>query len=233
MITITAMKWAPPFAAGQVRDHRARWVLNEVGWPYEVRLVDAPTLASAEYRAKQPFGQVPYLDEDGRPTLFESGAIVIDVATRAGRLIAADGPDRAQAIQWIFAALNSIEPALANVAEVEYFIDDKTQQAARRPAVVKAARQRLGQLRDALGDRAHLVGDDFTIADLVMASMLKIARRLDLLDDFPALVAYQDRHLARPAHVQAEADQRATIDAHEQGDMRYGEAGAKTEKQDG
>ena len=66
MITITAMKWAPPFAAGQVRDHRARWILNEVGWTYNVRLFDAPTLASDAYKAKQPFGQVPYLEEDGR-----------------------------------------------------------------------------------------------------------------------------------------------------------------------
>ena len=73
MITITAMKWAPPFAAGSVRDHRARWILNEVGWPYRVRLVDAPTMSSARYRTQQPFGQVPVMEEDGRPALFESG----------------------------------------------------------------------------------------------------------------------------------------------------------------
>ena len=85
MITITAMKWAPPFAAGNVRDHRVRWVLNEVGWPYDVRLIDAPELASEAYREFQPFGQGPYLEEDGRPTLFETGAIVVDVATRAGK----------------------------------------------------------------------------------------------------------------------------------------------------
>jgi glutathione S-transferase len=119
MITITAMKWAPPFAAGQVRDHRARWILNEVGWPYRVRLVDAPTLKSSAYLRSQPFGQVPYLEEDGRPTLFETGAIVIDVATRAGKLIPADGPERALVISWVIAALNSIEPFLMNIAEIE------------------------------------------------------------------------------------------------------------------
>jgi glutathione S-transferase len=89
MITVTAMKWAPSFAAGQVRDHRVRWILNEVDWPYEVRLVDAPTMKSASYRGGlQPFGQLPVLEEPGRPPMFESGAIVLDVAMRAGRLSA-------------------------------------------------------------------------------------------------------------------------------------------------
>lgn len=221
MITITAMKWAPPFAAGQVRDHRARWILNEVGWPYEVRLVDAPTLASPEYRAKQPFGQVPYMEEDGRPTLFESGAIVIDVATRAGRLIPPDGSERAQVLTWVVAALNSIEPFLMNVAEVEYFLEDEEEKAKRRPLVAEAAEKRLGQLQAALGDRRWLVGDDFTIADLMMASVLKIARGLDLLAGFPALAAYQDRCLDRPAYRKAVDDQRATIAEHEMADMKF------------
>lgn len=104
MITITAMKWAPPFAAGMVRDLRARWILKEVGWPYEVRLIDAPDLASDAYRHLQPFGQVPYMEEDGRPTLFESGAIVVDVAIRAGKLIPPEGNDRSQVRCWVIAA---------------------------------------------------------------------------------------------------------------------------------
>ncbi|MET0400841.1 MAG: glutathione S-transferase family protein [Cystobacter sp.] len=221
MITITAMKWVPPFANGQVRDHRVRWILNEVGWPYEVRLVDAPTLASAEYREKQPFGQVPYLSEEGRPTLFETGSILIDVATRAGKLIPSDGPQRAEVITWVIAALNSIEPFLANVAEVDYFLKDEAQKLARRPLVVAAAEKRLGQLQTALGARRWLVGDDFTIADLMMASVLKIARRLGLMETFPALVSYQDRCLERPAYLKAEADQRATIAEHAMRDMKY------------
>ncbi|MHB2267164.1 glutathione S-transferase family protein [Aliihoeflea sp. PC F10.4] len=221
MITITAMKWVPPFAAGQVRDHRARWVLNEVNWPYEVRLIDAPTLKSAEYRARQPFGQVPYLEEDGRPTLFESGAIVIDVATRADKLLPTDANERSQVICWVIAALNSIEPFLMNIAEVEYFIDDKQEADRRRPIVVAAAQQRLEQLQTALGERIWLVGNEFTIADLMMSSVLKIARRPHILEKFPALVAYQDRCFDRPAYRKAVADQLATIDAHEMADMKF------------
>ena len=223
MITITAMKWAPPFAAGQVRDHRARWILNEVGWAYQVRLIDAPTLASPEYRAKQPFGQVPYLEEDGRPTLFESGAIVLDVATRAGKLLPADEGERSTAVGWLFAALNSVEPFLANVAEVAYFMEDEEHQRRRKPIVVDAAHERLAQLQTALGTRPWLVGKTFTVADLMMSSVLKIARNLDLLEDYPQLVAYQDRCFERPAYREAIAAQRATIDAHTADDMKYAE----------
>ena len=221
MITITALKWVPPFAAGQVRDHRARWILNEVGWPYSVRLLDAPALASPRYRQRQPFGQVPCLEEDGRPPLFESGAIVLDIAMRAGKLIPAEGPLRSQTIGWVIAALNSIEPFLMNVAEVAYFIEDEAEKSARRPRVDAMAERRLTELQQALGDREWLVGDTFSVADLVMASVLKIARRLDLLAGFPKLIAYQDRCLDRPAYRKAVADQRATIASHEMADMKY------------
>jgi glutathione S-transferase len=229
MITITAMKWAPPFAAGQVRDHRARWILNEVGWKYQVRLVDAPTLASPAYRAKQPFGQVPILEEAGRPVLFESGAIVLDVAMRAGKLLPADEGQRAAAIGWVFAALNSIEPFLSNVAEAAYFIEDQELKERRLPTAVEAANQRLAQLQGALGERQWLVGDSFSVADLMMASVLKIARGLELLDGFPKLAAYQERCLDRPAYRAAIAEQCATIDAHTMEDMRYDEARAPRE----
>lgn len=215
------MKWVPPFAAGAVRDHRARWILNEVGWPYDVRLVDAPTLASEAYRRKQPFGQVPYLEEDGRPTLFESGAIVLDVATRAGKLIPMDETQRAEVVAWVVAALNSIEPFLMNVAEVEYFLEDKQQKAARRPLVVKAAAQRLSQLQTVLAQRDWLVGSQFSVADLMMASVLKIAHGLHLLEPFPRLIAYQDRCLDRPAYRKAIGDKCATIAAHEMSDIKF------------
>lgn len=224
MITITAMKWAPPFAAGMVRDHRARWILKEVGWPYEVRLIDAPDLASEAYRTRQPFGQVPYLEEDGRPTLFESGAIVIDVATRAGKLIPPEGDDRSLVMSWVVSALNSIEPFLMNVAEVEYFTEDEAQQKARRPTVLEIAHIRLAQLETALGGRTWLVGDAFTIADLMMGSVLRIAKRLGLLEDHSGLSAYHDRCLDRPAFRDAEAEQCATIQAHEMADMHYEDA---------
>lgn len=224
MITITAMKWAPPFAAGMVRDHRARWILKEVGWPYEVRLIDAPDLASEAYQDLQPFGQVPYLHEDGRPTLFESGAIVVDVATRAGKLIPPEGDDRSLVLSWVIAALNSIEPFLMNVAEVEYFIEDEVQKTARRPAVLEIAHRRLGQLEVSLDSRQWLVGSMFTVADLMMGSVLRIAERLGLLEDHPELAAYHARCVDRPAFRDAVAEQCATIEKHEMADMRYEEA---------
>lgn len=223
MITVTAMKWAPPFAAGQVRDHRVRWILNEVGWPYEVKLIDAPTMKSADYRGKlQPFGQLPVLEETGRPPMFESGAIVLDIAMRAGRCIGAEGtPQRAAAVQWVVAGLNSIEPFLFNVAEVEYFMDDEAAKLGRRPVVVAQAKERLSMLEQARGGREWLVGDAFSIADLMIASVLKIARGLDLMGDLPALAAWQRSMLARPAHVKAEQDQKAEIARHSAADMRY------------
>jgi glutathione S-transferase len=220
-ITITAMKWVPPFAAGNVRDHRARWILNEAGWPYQVRLVDAPTMTSAEYRTLQPFGQVPIMEEDGRPTLFESGAIVIDVATRSGKLLPNDPNQRSEAVMWVIAALNSIEPFLMNLAEVEFFISDETEKRLRRPAVLAAATKRLGELQDALGSRQWLVGDSFTVADLMMSSVLKGASSSGVLDDAPALEAYRARCFDRPAYRKAIEDQCATIAQHRMEDMRY------------
>lgn len=224
MITVTAFKWVPPFAAGQVRDHRVRWILNEAGWPYEIRLLDAVDQKSADHRARQPFGQVPTLEEDGRPPMFESGAIVWDIAERAGVLIPSDPVMRAQVLGWYFAALNSVEAALANVAEAEFFLPDEAAKAVRRPQVVPFAERRLGELQTALGDREWLVGEDFTVADLMMSSVLKIAASLELLDGFPALQAYYDRCLDRPAYKKSVADQCATIAAHGPRDMRYREA---------
>jgi glutathione S-transferase len=173
---------------------------------------------------------VPYLEEDGRPTLFESGAIVLDVATRAGKLLPADPGERSTAIEWVFAALNSVEPVLANVAEVAHFIDDEEHKARRWPIVLDAANQRLGQVHDALGDRQWLVGNSFTIADLMMASVLKIAGNLNLLDPYPNLVAYQHRCFERPAYQQAIEAQCATIAAHDMKAMKYDEAAAHDDR---
>lgn len=226
MITVTAFKWVPPFAAGQVRDHRVRWILNEAGWAYEIRLLDAVDQKSAEYRALQPFGQVPTLEEDGRAPMFESGAIVWDIAERAGVLIPSDPVMRAQVLTWYFAALNSVEGALINVSEAEFFLRDEAAKAARRPQVLPFAEKRLSELQLALGDRLWLVGETFTVADLMMSSVLKIAASLDMLKVYPALQAYFDRCLDRPAYRKAVADQCATIAAHGPRDMRYREAQA-------
>lgn len=221
MITVTAFKWVPPFAQGQVRDHRVRWVLNEAGWEYRVRLIDAVDQKSPDYRADQPFGQVPVLAEDGRPTLFETGAILLSVAERSGRLIPSDETQRAQMLSWYFAALNSVEPYLANLAEVEFFMQDEAEKAKRRPDVVAMAQLRLGELHTALGDRDWLVADTFTLADLMMSSVLKIAKSLDALADYPKLVAYQDRCFDRAAYRKAIDDQLADFARHSPADMKY------------
>jgi len=125
-LTITAFKWVPPFAQGQVRDHRLRWLLKEIDWDYSVELIDPAVQQSAAYRAEQPFGQVPVLREDGRHTLFETGAIVLDIAERSGKLLPADEGDRALAKCWLFAALNSVEPYLTQIALADVFIRTRT-----------------------------------------------------------------------------------------------------------
>jgi glutathione S-transferase len=169
----------------------------------------------------QPFGQVPVLEETGRPPLFESGAILLDVAQRSGQLLPADEADRALCISWLFAALNSIEPFVANLAEVDFFMEDADMKERRRPEVVKAVRQRLKQLSNALGSRNYLVGETFTIADLMTASVMKGLAHTDLLDGFPNLAAYRDRCLERPAYQKAIADQCADFARHTPSDMRY------------
>ena len=220
-ITVTAFKWVPPFAAGQVRDHRVRWMLNEIGWDYAVDLIDPGVQASDAYLAEQPFGQVPVLRETGRPTLFESGAIVLDLAERSGKLWPADRDEQAQVRAWVVAALNSVEPFLSNVAEIDFFTPDETLRNLRRPGAVAVAKERLGKLAAALGDRHHLVGDDFTAADLMLASVLRVAGHADLLADTPNLAAYRTRCLERPAFRKAVADQRRDIAAHGPSDMGW------------
>src|SRR5215468_1860083 len=115
MITISAFKWVPDFAQGQVRDLRARWALEEAGLPYKTRLLEQGDQDKPDYRALQPFGQVPMLEEDGF-VLFESGAIVLYIGDRSEALLPREPKARARATQWLIAALNSIEPHIQNVA---------------------------------------------------------------------------------------------------------------------
>src|ERR1700722_6456592 len=124
MITISAFKWVPEFARGQVRDLRARWALEEVGLPYETRLLAQGDQDKPDYRALQPFGQVPILEEDGL-VLFESGAIVLHIGARSEALLPRDPAARARATQWLFAALNSVEPSIMTVAAIEFAYADQ------------------------------------------------------------------------------------------------------------
>lgn len=224
MITVTAFKWVPPFARGNVRDHRVRWVLNELGQPYQAKLIDSEDQKSADYRALQPFGQVPAMTEEGRPPLFESGAIVLDLALRAGRLVGRDDAERSLVLAWFVAALNTIEPALANVADMHFFTDDEEVKARRTPVVTAFAKRRLGEAETAIAGRTWLVSDDFTVADLMLASVLKVASSLDLLGDCPGLAAHQERCFARPAYRDAIAKQCADFEGHGPRDMKYPEA---------
>ncbi|MBP2275198.1 MULTISPECIES: glutathione S-transferase family protein [Sphingomonas] len=204
--TITTFAWVPPFARGQVRDLRARWAFEEIGAPYALDLIrDAKT---PEHRRFQPFGQVPcYRDED--VALFESGAIVLHIARRGTGLLPDDAAGRAIAEQWVIAALNSVEPFVMDLVRCDLFEADKPWSPQRRPSVIAAVRDRLGGVAAALGDQPYLGGERFTVGDLVMASVLRIGRTKDILDDLPTLAAYLERCTARPAFRKALADQLA------------------------
>lgn len=205
MITVTAFKWVPPFAQGVVRDLRVRWALEEAGREYRVRLIGPEDQRSADYREQQPFGQVPVYEEDGL-VLFESGAIVLHVGARSEALLPADPTARARATAWVFAALNSIENFVQQLAGIDLFYAGEEWARLRRPAVEKMVLNRLGELAAWLGDREYLEGR-FTAGDLMMSSVLRILRHTDLLSQVPPLAAYRERCEARPAFARALAGQ--------------------------
>jgi len=206
MITLTTYEWVPDFAAPLMRALRVRWALEEAGLPYEVRTIAlGPEQSSAEHLARQPFGQAPAIEDDGL-TLFESGAIALYVAERSETLLPSDPAERARAIGWVFAALNSVEIAVQPLAEIDLFHAEADWAAARRPEVEAFLRRRLGQLQTALGERPYLE-DRFTVGDLMMADVLRILGYTDMLADFPKLAAYLRRCEARPAFQRALAAQ--------------------------
>ena len=201
MITISAFKRVPEFAQGQVRDLRARWALEEAGLPYRTRLLEMGDQDKPEYRALQPFGQVPILEEDGR-VLFESGAIVLHIGERSETLLLKDGPGRARATQWLIAALNSIEPFVMNVALIDLFYANEEWARLRRPGAVEFAQRRL-RPSESLGDKPYLDGERFTAGDLMMTTVLRILHHTDIVTSHKRLAAYVDRCTARPAFKRA------------------------------
>jgi glutathione S-transferase len=207
MINCYAFAAVPPIVQGLVRDLRVRWALEEAGLPYRVTLVGfrQGAVSPEDYRAIQPFGQIPAI-EDGDLTLFESGAIVLYVAERSAKLLPHDPRTRAQVIQWMFAALNSVEPHVEGLTGIDLFHAGEAWAKERRPAVVELAHKRLDALASRLEGRDHLVGS-FSAADILMTTVLRSIRHTDLLAAYPTLLAYKERCESRPAFTKALAGQ--------------------------
>lgn len=207
--TITTFRWVPEFARGFVRDIRPRWAFEEVGQPYEVELIaDSKT---AEHRRRQPFGQVPTYRDD-EVEMFESGAMVLRIAERGGKLIPAEPGPRMKALQWVAASLNSVEPYVMAIAINDVFEADREWSTARHDKVADDLKRRLADLEAALGEQQWLEGDVFTVGDLMMVSVLGGLRGTDALDGFPKLAAYVRRGEDRPAHRKAMADHLSTFE---------------------
>jgi glutathione S-transferase len=202
MITISAFQWVPDFARGQVRDLRVRWALEEAGLPYRTRLLAQGDQDRPDYRALQPFGQVPILEEDGL-VLFESGAIVLYIGERSETLLPKEPRARARATQWLVAALNSIEPFVMNVATIDLFHADQEWARLRRPGAVEFVQRRLAALSKSLGDKPHLDGERFTAGDLMMTTVLRALHYTDIVTSERRLAAYVERCTARPAFQRA------------------------------
>ena len=210
-IEITAFKTVPEFAQGLVRDLRARWALEEAGLDYRVRLLDQER--SPEYLQEQPFDQVPCFN-DGQVRIFETGAIVQYLGEQSDVLLPRDPQGRYRAIQWTYAALNSVEPALINLLLIDVFFTNEEWAKARRPGATDFAKLKLKRVSEWLGDKEWLE-DRFTIGDLIMTTTLRFLRHTDLVAQFPNLAAYLKRAEARPAFQRALADQLASYAANQ------------------
>jgi glutathione S-transferase len=213
--TITAFEASPDRGQGLARDMRVRWALEEVGQPYDVRLVSFEAMKQPAHRALHPFGQIPTY-EDGDLALFESGAIVLHIAEYHPGLLPADPNARARAIAWMFAALNTIEPPVFDLSLVTVLERDKPWYAERLPLLEDRVRTRLGELATHLGDADWLDGD-FSAADLLMVTVLHRASKSGIVDAFPNLAAYLARGRARPAYKRAFDAQLAVFEAAQGG----------------
>ena len=207
--TITAFERSPDRGRGLARDTRVRWALEEVGQPYEVRLVSFGAMKEPAHRALHPFGQIPTYEE-GDLALFESGAIVFHIAERHAGLLPDDANARARAITWMFAAVNTIEPPILDLQNVKFLEADKSWSKERLPIVQDRIRDCLGLLSDRLGDADWLDGA-FSAGDLMMVAVLLRLKPSGLLEEYPRLAAYAARGEARPAYKRAFAAQLAVF----------------------
>jgi glutathione S-transferase len=213
--TITAFANSPDRGRGLARDMQVRWALEEVGQPYDVRLVSFDEMKQPAHLARQPFGQIPTY-EDGDLVLFESGAIVLHIAQMHEGLLPKDANARARAITWMFAAHSTIEPPIVNLDIAELLEHDKPWSRDRLPLVEDGIRDRLKPLSNRLGDTDWLDGA-FSAGDLLMIGVLRRLAGSGILEEFPNLAAYVARGEARPAFQRAFAAQLAVFTAASRG----------------
>lgn len=205
MYTLTTFRSVPSFAVGHVRDLRVRWALEEAGQSYDLRLIGFEDKETPAYRREQPFAQVPVL-QDGEQTLFESGAILLHLGERYPILLPRDPAARTQVAMWMFAALNSVEPYVGNLANLVAFSMDQPWAEAQRPVLEEIALKRLGQVDDWLEGRDHLAGS-FSAADILMTTVVRLLDGMGYVERYAHLAAWRDRCTARPAYRKALAAQ--------------------------
>jgi glutathione S-transferase len=207
--TITAFARSPDRGRGLARDMRVRWALEEVGQPYDVRLLSFSEMKESAHRMLHPFGQIPTY-QDGDLALFESGAIVFHIAERHVGLLPDDAGARARAITWMFAALNTVEPPINDLGIAKILEHDKTWYGERLPILEDRVRVRLGELSSRLGN-ANWLDDAFSAGDLLMVTVLRRLIGSSLLETYTNLAAYVARGEARPAYKRAFEDQLAVF----------------------
>jgi glutathione S-transferase len=205
MYTVTTFRWVPPFAVGHVRDLRVRWAFEEAGMPYQVRLIGFEDQNTPAYRQQHPLGQVPML-EDGELAIFESGAILLHLGAKSEVLLPADPAQRERAIMWMFAALNSMEPNFAPLADLIFFSANEAWAIERKPKLEEPALKRLRDLDIYLEGRDYLAAT-FSVADILMATVLRQLDKGGYVERFTRVSAYLARCSARPAFQKALADQ--------------------------
>lgn len=217
--TVTAYDWSPDKGAGLVRDMRVRWALEEVGQPYDVRYLSWGEQKEPAHRARHPFGQVPTYEE-GDLVLFESGAIVLHIAENYPGLFPDEAAGRARAIEWMFAALNTVEPVIWDRIVTKIIDGDKDWSKERLPSVDARLRERLDELSARLGESEWLDGA-FSAGDLLMVAVLRNLNGTEFLTAYPNLAAYTARGEARPAFARALAALRAGLTGEPPADWPY------------
>jgi len=199
--TITAFEASPDQGRGMARDMRVRWAFEEVGQPYDVRLVSFKEMKEPAHLRLHPFGQIPTYEE-GELALFESGAIIFHIAQRHAGLLPSNANARARAITWMFSALNTVEPPIVELEQSEYLVGDKPWYNELVPILESRVHVRLRELSNRLGDADWLDGA-FSAADLMMVTVLRRLEDTALLQKYPNLSAYKARGEARPAYKRA------------------------------